>query len=122
MSKLQVNNEVVQVDVIPALPGFREIYEYINDNGTTIFELGEPIIGWRIETSILHPVGSRREEGLYTIVDPITSEGGALSNAIGCQNPDGSVSRYGLDSYHSLKELQETVTLEENKKKDFLPG
>lgn len=87
------------IEVISALSGYFTVYDLEN-----VIELGDPIIAWRIET---YKRGDDNE--LFSTCTPLTVDGDMLSNCIGVQNPDKTVTIFDRSTYSSLSELnQET--------------
>jgi len=73
-------SKAIQIDIIPAQPGIRIIYQYDEEY---VVE-NEPVIAWRIETH------EWRDKN-FTITYPVTTEGGNCDNAVGVAFSDGTV-------------------------------
>lgn len=85
------------VSVIPALSGYFTVY----DLETTI-EVGEPVIAWRIET-----YEKQGGDELFSTCTALTVDGDMVSNCIGIQNPDKTITIFQESTYGSLKELNQ---------------
>ncbi len=90
--------KVLQIQIIPAQPGY---FTVIDLDDVKDVELGEPIIGWRIET-----YDNDKYTGVYSVCIALTVDGDAVSNCIGVQNPDNTVTVFEESTYRSLAELQ----------------
>lgn len=88
----------LSIQIIPAQPGFVTVIDF--DDEKTV-ELGEPVIAWRIET---HSVV--KSDHAFSECIAITVDGDAVSNCIGVQNPDKTVTVFDQTTYASLAELQ----------------
>ncbi len=87
--------EIEKVDVIQALAG----YFTIIDLGDELI-LDDPVIAWRIETG-----KKLNSDEYFSICTAITVDGDQVSNCIGVQNPDNTVTTFGDSRYKSLEEL-----------------
>jgi len=76
--------------IIPAQPGYLTVYD---DRERKIVEIGEPVIAWRIETT----VDDNNKYISHCI--PLTVDGEVASNCIGVQNPDSTINIF-FESYH----------------------
>jgi hypothetical protein len=96
----------ISIQIVAAQQGFITV---INLGDYKNIELGEPVIAWRIETySIVD------SDNVFSITTPITVDGDAVSNCIGVQNPDNTVTVFEDSTYSSLKELQACYSSKEN--------
>lgn len=87
----------LSIQIVPAQPGFLTVIDF---SETREVETGEPVIAWRIET---HSV--KDSDDVFSTCTPITIDGDAVSNCIGIQNPDMTVTVFQESTYHSLTEL-----------------
>lgn len=89
----------VSIVVVPALAGFFIVYDMDDPNE---IEIGEPIIAWRIETY-------ERESSseVFSSCMPLTIDGDMVSNCIGVQNPDMTVTTFEDTTFRSLQELRQ---------------
>lgn len=90
--------KVLQIQIIPAQPGY---FTIIDLDDVKKVELGEPVIGWRIET-----YDNEKFTGVYSVCVALTVDGDAASNCIGVQNPENTVTVFEEKTYRSLAELQ----------------
>ena len=65
-------------------------------------EIGEPIIAWRIET-----YRSANTHEYSSVCIPITVDGDMVSNCIGVQNPDKTITVFEESTYKTISELNE---------------
>lgn len=90
--------KVLQIQIVPAQPGF---FTVIDLSEVKEVEIGEPVIAWRIET-----YDNAKYDGVYSVCIALTVDGDAVSNCIGVQNPDNTVTVFEESTYRSLAELQ----------------
>jgi len=90
--------ENVSINIIPAQPGYRIVYE---DEDNKRFYIGEHIIAWRVETFKTHNFA----DSYISSCTPLTLMGDPSDNYFGVQNPDKSISTFDAD-YDSLSDLQ----------------
>ncbi|MBK7953189.1 MAG: hypothetical protein IPK02_03940 [Candidatus Accumulibacter sp.] len=88
----------LSIQIVPAQPGFVTVIDF---DDVKKVELGEPVIAWRIET---HSV--EKSDDVFSSCIAITVDGDAVSNCIGVQNPDNTVTVFEESTYASLAELQ----------------
>lgn len=88
----------LSIQIVPAQPGFLTVIDF---DDVKKVELGEPVIAWRIET---HSVANGDE--VFSVCIAITVDGDAVSNCIGVQNPDNTVTVFEESTYVSLSQLQ----------------
>ncbi|MBI4290590.1 MAG: hypothetical protein HY661_03820 [Betaproteobacteria bacterium] len=91
--------KALSIQIVPAQPGF---FTVIDLGDVKEVEIGEPVIAWRIET-----YSKERTDDLFSACFAITVDGDAVSNCIGVQNPDNTVTVFEESTYRSLAELQE---------------
>ncbi len=87
------------IEIVPAQPGFFTVYEFEKNKE---FEVGEPVIAWRIKT-VIRDYSSEAFSSCF----PITADGDAADNCVGVQNPDMTVTIFDHTTYGSIKEAQE---------------
>ena len=87
----------VSIVVVPALAGFFTVYD-LDDSKEIV--VGEPVIAWRIET-----YEKKASDEVFSSCIPLTIDGGAISNCIGVQNPDMTVTVFDETTFRSLEEL-----------------
>lgn len=86
------------VQIVPAFAGTFAVYD--DAYGRTVL-VGETIIAWRTETSVL-------DNGEYhTSCFPLCADGEACSNCIGVMVPSGMIEEFDGGMYRSIEELQE---------------
>lgn len=85
-------------EIVSAQPGFLTVYDFADVKKV---DIGEPVIAWRIET---HSKGASDE--LFSVCIALTVDGDAVSNCIGVQNPDMTITVFEESAYRSLEELQ----------------
>jgi hypothetical protein len=90
--------EAISIQIVPAQPGFFTVIDFDDSKEVAI---GEPIIAWRIETYSV-----AKSKDVFSTCIPITVDGDAVSNCIGVQNPDNTVTVFEDSTYRSLIELQ----------------
>lgn len=90
--------KAISVIIIPAQIGFFAVIDYSEDRKV---EVGEPVIAWRVET---YPVCN--SDDVFSVCIPLTVDGDVVSNCIGVQNPDTTVTVFDESTYRSLTELQ----------------
>lgn len=83
--------------IIPALPGYFTVYDL-----DTVIEIGEPVIAWRIET-----YETQSGNKVFSICKALTVDGDMVSNCIGIQNPDKTITVFEQSTYASLEELNQ---------------
>ncbi len=88
----------LSIQIVPAQPGFVTVIDF---DDVKKVALGEPVIAWRIET---HSV--EKSDDVFSSCIAITVDGDAVSNCIGVQNPDNTVTVFEESTYASLAELQ----------------
>lgn len=84
------------IQIIPAQPGYFTVIDL-----DEIVELGDQVIAWRIET---HEV--KDSDCVFSTCTAITVDGDVVSNCIGVQNPDKTVTVFENQTYSSLDALQ----------------
>lgn len=92
--------KAISVQVVPAQPGFFAVIDF---NEERKVEIGEPIIAWRVET---YPV--EKSDDIFSVCIGLTVDGDPVSNCIGVQNPDTTVTVFEESTYRSLADLQST--------------
>lgn len=90
--------KAISVQIVPAQPGFFTVIDF-NEERTV--EIGEPIIAWRVET---YPV--EKSDNIFSVCIALTVEGDPVSNCIGVQNPNNTVTVFEESTYRSLADLQ----------------
>ncbi len=90
----------ISVQIVPAQPGFFTVIDF---NDERKVEIGEPIIAWRVET---YPVD--KSDDVFSVCIALTVDGDPVSNCIGVQNPDTTVTVFEESTYRSLADLQAT--------------
>ena len=85
------------INVIPALTGYFTIYD-LED----AIEIGEPVIAWRVET-----YKSNNNQDLFSSCIPLTVDGDMVSNCIGVQNPDKTITVFEESTYSTLSKLNQ---------------
>ena len=90
--------KVLSIQIVPAQPGFITVIDF---DDVKKVETGEPVIAWRIET-----YDTKQFDAVYSICIALTVHGDAVSNCIGVQNPDKTVTVFEEATYSSLEELQ----------------
>lgn len=88
----------LSIQVISAQPGFVTVYDF--DDAKEV-ALGEPVIAWRVET-----YSTDRKDSVFSVCVALTVDGDAVSNCIGVQNPDKTVTVFNESNYASLGALQ----------------
>lgn len=88
----------LSIQIVPSQHGFSTV---IDSNDEKAIYLGEPVIAWRIETFSINDSHS-----VFSTSTPITVDGDAVSNCIGVQNPDKTVTIFEGFTYPSLVEAQ----------------
>ena len=87
----------LSIQIVPAHPGFFTV-----DNLPETKEVvrGEPVIAWRIETYNI-----KDSDKVFSQCIPLTVDGEAVSNCIGIQNPNLTVTVFEDSTYESIAEL-----------------
>jgi hypothetical protein len=88
----------ISINVIPASPGFATLIDLEDEREVVV---GESVIAFRIET-----YREAMGESVYSVCVPLTVDGDAVSNCIGVQNPDKTVTVFESASYETLEALQ----------------
>lgn len=88
----------LSIQIIPAQPGFFTVIDFDTEKEVG---LGDQVIAWRIETYSTHD-----NESVFSVCKPITVDGDAVSNCIGIQNPDKTVTVFEDSTYSSIDSLQ----------------
>lgn len=86
------------IQVIPAQPGFFTVLDFREDR---LVEVYDQVIAWRIETH-----DTIQGDSVFSTCMPITVDGDMVSNCIGIQNPDMSVTVFEDSTYNSIAALQ----------------
>jgi hypothetical protein len=87
----------LSIQIVPAQPGFFTVDD-LPDTKEVV--LGEPVIAWRVET-----YNVKDSDKVFSSCIPLTVDGEAVSNCIGVQNPDLTVTVFEDATYESLTEL-----------------
>jgi len=90
--------KAISVQIVPAQPGFFTVIDF---NEERKVEIGEPIIAWRVDT---YPVD--KSDDIFSVCIALTVDGDPVSNCIGVQNPDNTVTVFEESTYRSLADLQ----------------
>ncbi len=93
----------ISVEIVGAPSGYLTVF---NLEDTKEILIGEPVIAWRIETYSIEESGS-----IYSVCIPLTVDGDVVSNCIGIQNPDMTVTVFEETTYASISELREARCL-----------
>lgn len=88
----------LSIEIVPAQPNFFTVYDF---DDVKKIEIGEPVIAWRIET-----YSKNASDEVFSVCIALTIDGDAVSNCIGVQNPDMTVTVFEESTYRSLVELQ----------------
>jgi len=88
----------LSIQIVPAQPGFFTVIDFEDMQKV---EIGDPIIAWRIET---HAVD--KSDSVFSVCTALTVDGDVVSNCIGVQNPDLTITVFEHSTYQSLAELQ----------------
>ncbi len=88
----------LSIQIVPAQSGFFPVIDF---DDVRKVELGEPIIAWRIETH-----STAQSDEVFSVCAALTVDGDVVSNCIGVQNPDKTVTVFTESTYGSLEELQ----------------
>jgi hypothetical protein len=88
----------LSIQIVPAQPGFLTVIDFDTEKEVA---LGEPVIAWRIET-----YSTNKEDSVFSVCVAVTVDGDAVSNCIGVQNPDKTVTVFEDSTYASLEALQ----------------
>jgi hypothetical protein len=88
----------LSIQIVPAQPGFLTVIDFNSEKGVA---LSEPVIAWRIET-----YNTNDKESVFSVCVAVTVDGDAVSNCIGVQNPDKTVTVFEDMTYASLEALQ----------------
>jgi hypothetical protein len=91
-------NAPLSIQIVPAQPGFYTIID-LDDSKEVV--LDNPIIAWRVET-----YSTDREDSVFSVCVALTVDGDAVSNCIGVQNPDKTVTIFEESTYDSLATFQ----------------
>ena len=88
----------LSIQIVPAQPGFLTVIDF---DDVKEVALGEPVIAWRVET-----YSTDRKDSVFSVCVALTVDGDAVSNCIGVQNPDKTVTVFEESNYASLEALQ----------------
>jgi hypothetical protein len=88
----------LSIQVVSAQPGFLTVYDF---DDVKKVDIGEPVIAWRIET-----YSRDSSDEVFSVCIALTVDGDHVSNCIGVQNPDMTITVFDHSSYRSLAELQ----------------
>jgi hypothetical protein len=88
----------LSIEIVPAQSGFFTVIDF---DDVKEIEIGEPVIAWRIETH-----STVQSDKVSSVCTPLTVDGDAVSNCIGVQNPDNTVTVFDDTTYRTLAELR----------------
>jgi hypothetical protein len=88
----------LSIQIVPAQHGFLTVIDLLDEKEII---LGEPVIAWRIETFSI-----KDSDSVFSTSTPITVDGDAVSNCIGVQNPDETVTIFEYSTFASLSDAQ----------------
>lgn len=93
-----MKKNIPAIHVVPANPGFFAVYDL---PGQRLVEIGDPVVAWRIET-----FESEHEREAFSEVYPLTHDVHNCIECFGVQNPDSTITVFGIARYASIEELQ----------------
>lgn len=88
--------ERVKSEIIQAQPGYFTVYNYENK-----YEVGEPIIAWRVE------VVEDSHYQQFSDCNALTVNGDVDNQCVGVINPNFTITLFDGSHFSSLKELQQ---------------
>lgn len=89
----------LSIAIIPAQPDYFVVIEFREEKQV---EVGEPVIAWRVETH-----GIEKKDDVFSVCIPLTVDGDVVSNCIGVQNPDKTITVFEDSNYSSLEDLRQ---------------
>lgn len=90
--------KALSIQIVPAQPGF---FTVIADDDERDVVIDLPVIAWRIET-----YEKIKSDDVFSVCNALTVDGELVSNCIGLQNPDMTISIFQDSIFRSLAELK----------------